>query len=26
MARHVIKLGSGIVARDDGTLREDALA
>jgi glutamate 5-kinase len=26
MARHVIKLGSGIVARDDGTLRDDALA
>src|SRR3954452_14260281 len=26
MARHVIKLGSGIVARDDGTLRQDALA
>jgi glutamate 5-kinase len=26
MARHVIKLGSGIVARDDGTLRADALA
>ena len=26
MARHVIKLGSGIVARDDGTLRSDALA
>jgi glutamate 5-kinase len=26
MARHVIKLGSGIVAADDGTLRADALA
>jgi len=25
MARHVIKLGSGIVARDDGSLRVDAL-
>jgi glutamate 5-kinase len=26
MARHVIKLGSGIVAHDDGSLRADALA
>jgi glutamate 5-kinase len=26
MARHVIKLGSGIVANDDGSLRADALA
>ncbi len=26
MARHVIKLGSGIVARDDGSLRADAIA
>jgi glutamate 5-kinase len=26
MARHVIKLGSGIVASDDGTLRADVLA
>ncbi|MDX6703508.1 MAG: glutamate 5-kinase, partial [Baekduia sp.] len=26
MARHVIKLGSGIVAHDDGSLRAEALA